>query len=248
MIRLGWLLTIVVVVVLIIALATLPAALLLQRVDLPVPVTQVQGTIWSGQARVRPPAQSPLNLSWQWRGGAQWQWQLTEASTAASGEVRQGAATQLQGHWRVTAPQQVMQVVGVVPLSRVDVLNALVVVRPTGHLDVALDHLALPRGQPPRVRGQMVWEQAGLRGVVAESLGRVEMQFTDDDAQRAQLRSMEPAAITVDGFIELTATTYDIDLWLSADQQSRLTRQLAQWGELADDGRVRVALSGPLRW
>ena len=248
MVRLGWLLTILVVVVLVIALATLPAALLVQRVDLPVPVTQVQGTIWSGQARVRPPAQSPLQLSWQWRGGVQWQWQLTEAMAATGDDATQGIATRLNGRWRATTPQQVAQVRGVVPMSRVDVLNALVVVRPTGHLDVALEHVALPRGQPPRVRGRMIWEQAGLRGVVRESLGRVEMQFSDDDAQRAQLRSMEPAVITVEGVIELTASTYDIDLWLSADQNSRLTRQLAQWGELADDGRVRVALSGPLRW
>lgn len=252
MMRLGWLLTIGVVVVLVIVLATLPAALLVQRVELPVPVSQVQGTIWSGEARLRPPAQSPLQLSWQWRGGAEWHWQLTEAlavtSGEAVGEAMGGVATRLNGRWSATSPQQVTQVHGVVPLSRVDVLNALVVVRPTGHLEVAFEHVALPRGQPPRVRGQMIWAQAGLRGVVRESLGRVEMLFSDDDAQRAQLRSMEPAVITVDGVIELTATTYDIDVWLSADRQSRLTRQLAQWGEVTDDGRVRIAMSGALLW
>jgi hypothetical protein len=252
MLRLGWLLPIIVIVVLVIAAITLPAALLVQRVELPVPVTQVQGTIWSGQARVQPPTQSPLQLSWRWHGGARWVWQLTDATTetlsAAGGEAARGAATALSGHWHATARQQVSQVQGTVPLSRVDVLNALVVVRPTGYLEVDLEHVAVLRGQPPRVSGRMVWEQAGLRGVVRESLGRVEMQFSDDEAQRAELRSMDPAAITVEGAIELTASTYGIDLWLSADQHPALRRQLAQWGEPQSDGRVRIALNGALLW
>lgn len=231
----GWL-AVGVLILLVMAVATLPAALLLQRINTPIPVQSVQGTVWSGQAIIQPPMQSPLTLLWQWQGADQWHWQLSDEET------------QLQGLWRAREQQSLTRVQGSVALRRVDVLNALGLVRPTGQVVVDLDRLAWSRQAVPQVQGQLLWQDAGLRGVVQAALGEVAVVFSAGASQQAIVRSLRPADVMVDGMIELSAQDYAVDVWLSAEGYPGLQRQLAQLGTVAADGRVRIELAGPLWW
>jgi hypothetical protein len=223
----------------VIVLLTLPARVVLSWLEVPEGIDQVRGTVWSGQAQWRQPGQAPLHIHWGWRGGRDWQWRA------------EGADTHLNGHWQpTTAGLALSDVQGRLELERVDLVYWLVNARPGGHLDVALDRIAVTPGRAPEVAGQMTWREARLEGAIHESLGEIGLTFSPGEgAQMIRVESRRPASIQVRGRIDVDASHYDVDLWLRASpDRPDLVNQLSRMGEVQADGQVRMQLRGALGW
>ncbi len=215
-------------------LVTLPATLVLSRLDLPDGLGQARGSIWSGSARWQQPGWQPLALEWRWRGGRVWHWQA------------RGGSTELQGLWRPGQQLLLPELRGRLELERLDLGHWLILARPVGELDLDLHSVRFGPGQAPRASGRVLWRQAGLVGAVQESLGEIEL-VAQEEAESLHLlvRSLQPAAILVRGRVGLAAGRYDADLWLrAAADRSELTTALAELGELQPDGQVRLRIGG----
>ncbi|MFW5815528.1 MAG: type II secretion system protein N [Wenzhouxiangella sp.] len=227
----AWLLLPAVVVLVV---ATLPAALVAPRLGLPNGVTQIRGTVWSGSAEWRQAGWQPLALSWRWRGGRDWHWQAS------------GGQTALAGRWRVGPKPVLPQVSGRLELERLDLVHWLGVARPVGSLQLDLADVVFAPGAAPRAHGSARWRQAGLAGAIQESLGEIEIDIEQAaDGLKLRVRSLHPAAVQVRGAVALTGARYEADLWLrAASGRPRLIAALAEVGELQPDGQVRLRVSG----
>lgn len=235
MAKLWWL---VVPALLILAILTLPAALLSTRLDLPQQLGQVRGSLWSGQARWQQPGHRPLQLEWRWDGGAHWQWRA------------QSDDTELFGLWRPGTALTLPQLGGELALDRLDLSDWLVVARPVGILELDLKEVMLVSGAVPRAAGEAVWREAGLVGAVQESLGAIGLTLEPtEEALLIRVRSLQPAAVQVRGHIRLYAERYQAELWLrAAPDRPDLTPALAQLGEVQPDGQVRLDIGGRTGW
>ena len=232
-----WLLPILLIPVLIVI--SFPAAVVTPRLDLPSNVTQVHGSIWSGNASWQQPGWQPLLLSWRWHGGRDWHWQAD------------GGSTQLEGLWRPGQATVLPSVRGQLNIDRLDVAHWLGVAKPTGILELDLSDVELSGRGAPSAGGKAVWRQAGLVGAVQASLGDIEIAVENSPSvtQSLQLaiRSLAPAAVQVRGSIVLDQDRYNADVWLrAASDRSDLTPALASIGELQPDGQVRVRVSGAI--
>lgn len=222
----------------IIVLLTLPVAVLLPLANAPETLNQGRGTIWSGGARWQQPGHAPLLINWRWRGGRDWHWRAEDGQT------------RLSGQWRPGTGLRVSNLEGELALERVDIEAWLPGSRPRGHLAVALTSVELVRGRSPRIEGRLVWEQARLEGALHEDLGRIAVELSaTDDRQHARIRSLEPAAIRVEGQIEAGVRDYELELWLipAADRED-LRRELARLGPIDEQGRAHIQLRGALGW
>jgi hypothetical protein len=222
-------------------IATLPAGLVIPRFDPPAALGQYGGTIWSGQARWRQAGQAPMALQWRWTWPWRWQW---EASDGVS---------QVTGLWQPSDGIDLTRIQGRLAVERLDLAAWLPLSPPQGVIELDLDAARLLPGRPPRVRGEAVWAEARLAGVVQEDLGRIRLRFEPAEsaestsAQRARVESLTPAAVLVDGSIEFEADAYRVDLWLQASpERPELAGQLGALGERQADGRVRLQLQGRL--
>ncbi|MFP4277858.1 MAG: type II secretion system protein N [Wenzhouxiangella sp.] len=230
-----WLLPVLLAPVFIIA--TLPAALVVPRLDLPVAISQVRGSIWSGQADWQQPGWQPLTLRWRWAGGRDWRWQADDGQTALAGLWRPGPDTMLP------------HVQGRLELQRLDLVHWLQVARPVGVLELDLTDVVVRRGHGLQASGRVTWRRAGLTGAIQESLGDIEITVDAnsavDQGVLLTVRSLTPAVVQVRGTIGLDSERYQTDLWLrAAAGRGDLTSALAALGELQPDGQVRLRIGG----
>ncbi|NBB69984.1 MAG: type II secretion system protein GspN [Alphaproteobacteria bacterium] len=218
---------------------TLPARVIVPRLDIGRDVSEVEGTLWKGEAVWQQPGFAPLDIQWYWDGGRSWSWQAN------------GVGVDLDGSWRLnTGATELSDVSGRIEMNRLDARVWLVNARPRGHVELDVQRALIVDGQPPEIDGRLVWRDARLEGAVQESLGEITVQLdSGTQGQRARVESTAPGAIRVQGDIELAAERYDVDLWLRASpDRPDLRRQIAWLGEPQPDGQVRVQLSGALGW
>lgn len=231
-----WLVLLAVPVVVVV---TLPAALVVPRLEVGEQVSDVQGTLWRGEAVWRQPGFAPLDVDWRWDGGRNWRWQAS------------GTGVDLAGGWRLTGGgSELGDVVGTIDMNRLDARLWFVNARPRGQAEVDIGRAVIADGQPPRIEGEIVWRNARLEGTVHESLGEITVSLSHDSGEQvARVASTQPGAIQISGDIELGAERYAVDLWLRASSdRPELARQIAWLGEPQPDGQVRVQLSGALGW
>lgn len=236
--RLLWLLVLVVPVLIIV---TLPARVVVPRLEVGENVRHVQGTLWKGRAVWRQPGFVPLDIDWAWDGGRRWKWHA------------RGAGVDLEGHWLPRPGATLLNdVAGRVDIERLDAHAWLLNARPAGQLAVDIRRALVADGSVPQIDGRLVWENARLEGTVHESLGEVTVELEarpGQDSQTAQVASTKPGAVQVRGAIELGQKRYEVDLWLRASSdRSELLRQLVWLGEPQPDGQVRIRLDGGLGW
>lgn len=218
----------------VIAVLTLPARLLVMHLDLPDELVQPEGSIWAGSARWRQAGQQPLEVDWSWRSGRQWHWQALDGTT------------DLRGQWRPGRDLDLPRIQGWLALDRLDLSHWLVVARPVGVLELDLHDVERRAGQAPHALGRVVWRDAGLVGAVQESLGEIELLLAPaPEILVIEVRSLEAAPIQVRGRIDVGAERYEVDLWLrTAADRPDLRRALTDLGEPQADGQVRLRVSG----
>ncbi|MEE4303217.1 MAG: type II secretion system protein N [Wenzhouxiangella sp.] len=229
----------VVLAIPLVVIVTLPARVIVPRLEIGEDVRDVQGTMWDGRAVWQQPGFAPLDVQWNWDGGRSWSWQAN------------GVGVDLGGQWRLSAgATELSDVTGRIEMNRLDARMWLVNARPRGHVELDVQRAVIAEGQPPEIDGELVWRDARLEGAVQESLGEITVRLDSrEQGQRARVESTEPGAIQVRGDIELGAERYDVDLWLRASaDRPELLRQIAWLGEPQPDGQVRVRLSGALGW
>lgn len=231
-----WLVLLAVPVVVVI---TLPAGLVVPRLEVGEQVSDVQGTLWQGEAVWQQPGFAPLDVEWHWDGGRNWRWQA------------KGVGVDLAGNWRLSGgATELRGVAGGIDMNRLDARLWLLNARTRGRAEIDIERAVIADGRPPRIEGDIVWRNARLEGTVHESLGEITVSLSHDSGEQiARVASTEAGAIQVNGDIELGAERYVVDLWLRASaDRPELARQLAWLGELQPDGQVRVQLSGSLGW
>lgn len=215
---------------------TLPARLIASWIELPPNVGQIQGYWWSGQAYWQQPEQAPMQVRWQWRFNRQWRWQADDGTS------------QLSGHYRPGRVQRLEAVQGQLSLERLDLAAWLPGVRADGWLALDLDTVGWSEQTLTRLAGQVVWEQAGLSGLVETSLGRIGLNLqAESEPPRADIRSLDAAPIRVAGELALDGESYRLDVRLTPDPaRLDLARQLGYLAEPDGDGRFHLRLSGRL--
>ncbi len=196
---------------------------------------QVQGTLWRGQAQIRPGTGSAVDLEWAWQLPAEW-----AVTARGDGMDIQGLARPGQGGLGLS------DVRGVVPVARTDLGLWLPHVTPEGELHLDLPRVDFDGHTVSGLEGTIRWEDARLRGAVEESLGTVEVVFEPDETGiLARVASLEPAPVSVRGSLRLEDGAYATDLWLRAEPgRPELSRQLARIGEIQPDGQVRLQREG----
>lgn len=217
---------------------TLPARLLTAQFAVSESLEDVRGTVWNGQARWAQAGRAPMDIQWRWQGRT-WQWQ------AGAG------ASRLNGLWHPAADGlHLSDITGRLEVERVDLDQWLINTRPRGYLELDIARLVRDGDRPPRIEGRVVWREARLEGAVHESLGEIAVELQPSaDSQKAQVRSIQDAPVTVRGTIELGVEEYHVDLWLRARaDRPDLARQLARLGEVRSDGQVRLERRGRLGW
>lgn len=229
------LLILVIVAIPVLLVATLPARVVVRALDFEtLPLEQISGTVWRGQALWSAPGHAPLDLNWRWHPPLSWQWRLS------------GHETELEGGLDPSPGRlQLTGITGFVPVNRLDLANWLPFTRPEGQLNVELSSLVLSGREMTAADGRVIWEDARLSGAVDEELGRIELDFSDDSGVIARIRSLDPVDVQARGTLALAGATYDLDIWLHA-RRPEVQRSLARMGEVQPDGQVRMQQQGQL--
>lgn len=219
--------------------ATMPASLVrdLTGVGAELPLRQIRGTPWRGGANYHQPEHAPVTVTWSWQPTATWNWTAEARDVDLRGAFSPGARTQTFGF-----------VSGDVAIERFDIADWLPGIRAGGNVDVALSDVVVSEGRVTAVSGDLVWRDATLAGAANADLGDVRARFTDDAGTlTADLESMQPADVMIDGHVRLTDETYTIDVWLMpATGRDDLARALKPFGEVQPDGRIRMTHEGRL--
>ena len=235
MVKRIWLVPVLLIPVLI--LVTLPAAVVLPRLDLPANLAQIGGTVWSGGAHWQQAGWQALDVRWRWQGGREWHWDVS------------GGETRLHGRWQLGKPSVLPEIGGQLELARLDLAHWLSIARPGGVLELDVSDVVFAGLGAMQARGRMIWREAELRGAIQESLGDIEILINEAEVGvegiHLAVESLTPAPIQVRGSIAMNADRYDADLWFrTAPGRSDLTASLAAIGDLQPDGQVRLKLGG----
>jgi len=221
-------------------LAGLPASLFLKSDDTGIAFEQVQGTVWSGTARLRLPAQSPLPVQWRWDKGLSWRWSLRSDQLT------------IQGMWQVNKPNRLHAIEGQINIRYLDASQWLVVIWPEGNL--LLDIAYVEWSEAPQnsllASGEVVWQQAKLAGLVNESLGDITIELSPSQEQMghtlATIASTRQGVLDVSGDVLSDGQRYRAAVRLTPDgNRSRLLRYLQPLGRL-EDGAITIERSGQL--
>lgn len=145
--------------------------------------------------------------------------------------------------------QQAMQlryVQGQIPAAWVDLSNAAPLVFLTGRFEMDLDRTALTGHIGRLASGTIRWTDAGLSGLVEESLGTVLLRLSSEKGfTLADIQSDEGSEIMISGDIRFNAAQYRTNLILQATEEKHyVIEELAHLGTVREDGSLELALSG----
>src|SRR5699024_7196365 len=140
--RILWLMILMVPVIVVI---TLPAHVIVSRVDVAEDLRNVQGTLWQGEAVWQQPGMAAIDLRWRWsgwNGWSDWSWQA------------QGQGVDLRGSWQPSmAATRLADISGRIDMRQLDAQTWLISARPRGELEVDVARAVIADGQPPQVDG-----------------------------------------------------------------------------------------------
>ena len=144
-------------------------------------------------------------------------------------------------------------VTGSVPAGWLALTRAVPGVFLTGRFDIDLD-TAATTGYPGRLAsGTVRWPDAGISGLVEESLGTVilelrsERGFTIADIQTDQTEDAPKTEIIIAGEVKYNSAQYMTDLLITATPGKQyVIEQLSHLGTVLPDGSLQLELSGTM--
>ena len=137
---------------------------------------------------------------------------------------------------------------GFFPAAWIDLSKVVPLVLLTGRLDLDLDRAALSGYTGRLASGTIRWNDAGLSGLVEESLGSVIIQLSSQGGFTvADIQSEVPAEIMISGDLRFNADQYKTDLVLTAAPEKQyVVQELAHLGTVLPDGSLELTLSGKM--
>ncbi len=219
-------------------LVTLPASLFLPTDEGSVQFQQVTGTVWSGQARLKLPQQSPLPVSWSWGGGLGWRWSIENQDI------------QVQGEWRLSNRDRLENITGQIDIQYLDIAQWLVVIWPEGELILDIAYIEFEPMVSLASEGQILWRQARLAGLVNEALGDLTIALRPDEALAghtlADIQSNRSGAVRVSGELSSNGDRYQAAIRLRpSPERLDLLPYLLPLGRFSE-GAIKIERSGQL--
>ena len=208
------------------------------------------GSAWRGEAE---------NVYWQGLALGRINWRMrgleNPAELLTNWEIR-GESTQYHLDGRISvAGGELRQLAGLrasLPAAWVDLSHAVPFVYLTGTLHLDLETMDLRDGLPVRGRGKVRWLDAGLGGLVSESLGDIEIDITPpaagvDDALLLSLESLRQADIGIGGSGSLQGNQYQLRISLSiSPDRADLLELIGPFGQVRQDGTIDFQWRGKL--
>ncbi len=142
--------------------------------------------------------------------------------------------------------RQLRYVQGHIPATWVDLSGVAPLVFLTGRFELDLDRTALTGFTGRLATGTIRWVDAGLSGLLQESLGTVLMQVSSEKGFTiAKIQSEEGADIMISGDVRFNAAQYRTNLLLQAvPDKQYVIEELAHLGTVLEDGSLQLTLSG----
>lgn len=219
-------------------LATLPASMFLSTDEGGIQFQQVSGTVWSGEARLKLPQQSPLPVSWTWSGGLGWHWSIESRDLA------------IRGEWRLSNRDRLENITGQVDIQYLDIAQWLVVIWPEGQLIFDVSYIEFEPQVSLAAFGQVVWRQARLAGLVNESLGDLTVDLRPHETlvghTIADIQSNTRGAVRVSGELSSNGDRYQAAILLRpSPERMDLLPYLLPLGRFGE-GAIKIERSGQL--
>lgn len=219
-------------------LVTLPASLFLSTQEGGVQFQQVSGTVWSGEARLKRPQQSPLPVSWRWGGGFGWDWSIESRDLA------------IQGQWRLFNRNRLENITGQIGVQYLDIAQWLVVIWPEGEMIVDVSYIEFEPGVSLAAFGEVVWQQARLAGLVNEPLGDLRVNLRPHanlvGYTTADIQSNRSGAVRVSGELSSNSDRYEATIRLRpSPERLDLLPYLLPLGRFSE-GAIKIERSGQL--
>lgn len=143
-------------------------------------------------------------------------------------------------------PVRLRYVQGQIPAAWLDLSEAAPLVFLAGRFELDLDQAALT-GYPGRLaEGTVRWTDAGLSGLVEESLGTILMRLSSEKGFTiADIQSDEFANISITGDVRFNAAQYRTNLLVKAPPENQIViEELTHLGTILEDGSLELTLSG----
>ena len=122
---------------------------------------------------------------------------------------------------------------GSMPASWIDLQATMPFVLLDGRIEWEFRHMDIRQGEIPRLEGEFIWKDAGLKGLAKAEMGTIQIQLQQQQgSQLANLTSLEPGEITVAGTLSSDGENYEMDLAVEVDPSRQdIYELLAQYGE-----------------
>src|SRR5690625_945840 len=125
-------------------IVTLPARVVVPRLEVGENVRHIQGTLWKGRAVWRQPGFVPLDIDWAWDGGRRWKWHA------------RGVGVELEGHWLPRPGATLLaDVAGRIDIDRLDARGWLLTARPAGPLAGEIRRALVAVGSRTEIDGRL---------------------------------------------------------------------------------------------
>lgn len=217
---------------------TLPASFVLPKATDGLHFQRIEGTVWSGQAQLKLPKQSPLPIEWHWSGGLTWTWAIESEPLV------------MAGLWRLSDRDRLEQIKGHVDIQYLDIAQWLVFVYPVGQLEIDVDQLAWEVNTSLEIEGRLDWRSAQLRGLINESLGDISVEMMPSVSTPGEtefvIESTAQGAVGLSGWASTNGDSYRTTLILTPNnERAELLRLLSPLGRRENRG-IRIERSGRL--
>ena len=152
-----------------------------------------------------------------------------------------------------TRPVMMRYVQGHVPAGWVDLNRAVALLLLTGQFDIDLDSTSMTGYMGRLASGTIYWRNAGLSGLVEESLGTVIVQlssergFTVANVQTDVTEDAPKTDIEISGVVKYNSAQYIAKLLLAATEDKQyVIEELSHLGTVLPDGSLELELSGKM--
>jgi hypothetical protein len=142
--------------------------------------------------------------------------------------------------------QDLRLVQGQIPAGWVDLSEIAQFVFLTGTFDLDLDHASATGNLSNLAKGTIYWKNAGLSGLVDESMGTVIIEIQGDNRFTSADFTPDPEAdLKLDGEIRLNRNQYFTELTLTATEEKQyVIEMLSDLGTINEDGSLDIDKSG----